>query len=61
MNKIKKAGYVGLADDSRHVDDSVLEEEEEGNGRVVAEAMDEDTASYHLIILSRISSLTSMF
>jgi len=44
MQKIQGQGYIGLGTDdaSRHVSDPELEGEEEGNGRAIAEAMDEE-------------------
>lgn len=44
MKKIQGQGYVGLGteDIPRHATDDVLEGEEEGNGRAIAESMDEE-------------------
>ena len=47
MQKIQGQGYIGLGGDDvvAHDSDEVLEGEEEGNGRAIAEAMDEEHVS----------------
>ncbi|KAL0947624.1 hypothetical protein HGRIS_013713 [Hohenbuehelia grisea] len=45
MQKIQAQGYVGLGhDDNGHRDDDVLEAEEEGNGRAIAEDAEEEVS-----------------
>lgn len=60
MNRIHGQGYVGLdgADVPRHSTDSVLQGEEEGNGRAIAEAMEDEHVSWDSGTLSIIVSLT---
>lgn len=50
MMKIKEQGYVGLGQDggARESSDEVLEGEEEGNGRAIAEDQDEKHVRYLL-------------
>lgn len=47
MKKIQGQGYIGLGGEDvvGHDSDEVLEGEEEGNGRAIAEAMDEEHVS----------------
>ena len=55
MKRVQARGYIGLRGDDhvRNVSDTVLEGEEEGNGRAIAETMDEEHVRSHLA--SRIS------
>ncbi|OCH90662.1 H+-ATPase subunit [Obba rivulosa] len=50
MKKIQGQGYVGLSadEDPRHVDDTALEGEEEGNGLVAGEAIEEEPEHHDL-------------
>ncbi len=47
MQKIQGQGYIGLGTDEapRHADDTTLEGEEEGNGRAIVEANDDEHVS----------------
>ncbi|KAJ3486243.1 hypothetical protein NLI96_g4381 [Meripilus lineatus] len=49
MNRIQGQGYIGLngTDIPRHSSDEALEGEEEGNGRAIAEVMDDDEHEHH--------------
>ena len=55
MKKIKSQGYIGLGGDDTvgHPTDDQLEGEEEGNGRAIAEATDEEHVRGFLFLVSR--------
>lgn len=54
MKKIQGQGYIGLGaeEPASHLSDDALEGEEEGNGRAVAEEMDEEHVSFGISFIA---------
>jgi V-type H+-transporting ATPase subunit a len=53
MNKIQSQGYVGVSHGDDVHDDMILEGEEEGNGRAIAEDMEEPVSHFASYLMPR--------
>lgn len=62
MKKIQAQGYMGLGQDggARESSDEVLEGEEEGNGRAIAEDQDEEHVRYLLNVVYHLTDFSGL-